>query len=247
MKAVGVISTTVLFLLVGYAVPAFAQDEHHEDAKPEHQEEKAKPAQHEEQAKPGKQQEQAKPEEHQAQAQKQEPQTKPAKQEEQARPAKREEQAKSDKQEPKANPVKQEEQAKPGKQQEGNSIRHEQQAKGQEQANSNNHQRPERNAAEEQHQREQPALRLSARGEGRIPEDRFRANFGEGHRFVIREPVMVGGYSRFQYGGFWFGFVNPWPVDWYYSDDVYVDYIDGGYYLCNAYYPGERISISVVM
>jgi outer membrane biosynthesis protein TonB len=246
MKAVGVISTTVLFLLVGYAVPAFAQDEHHEDAKPEHQEEKAKPAQHEEQAKPGKQQEQAKPEEHQAQAQKQEPQTKPAKQEEQAKPAKREEQAKSDKQEPKANPVKQEE-AKPGKQQEGNSTRHEQQAKGQEQANSNNHQRPERNAAEEQHQREQPALRLSARGEGRIPEDRFRANFGEGHRFVIREPVMVGGYSRFQYSGFWFGFVNPWPVDCYYTDDVYVDYIDGGYYLCNPYYPGERISISVVM
>lgn len=35
MKAVGVISTTVLFLLLGYAVPAFAQDEHHEDAKPE--------------------------------------------------------------------------------------------------------------------------------------------------------------------------------------------------------------------
>ena len=246
MKAVGVISTTVLFLLVGYAVPAFAQDEHHEDAKPEHQEEKAKPAQHEEQAKPDKQQEQAKPEEHQAQAQKQEPQAKPAKQEEQAKPAKREEQAKSDKQEPKANPVKQEE-AKPGKQQEGNSVRHEQQAQGQEQANSNNHQRPERNAAEEQHQREQPALRLSARGEGRIPEDRFRDNFGEGHRFVIREPVMVGGYSRFQYGGFWFGFVNPWPVDWYYTDDVYVDYIDGGYYLCNPYYPGERISISVVM
>jgi hypothetical protein len=88
---------------------------------------------------------------------------------------------------------------------------------------------------------------LSARGEGRIPEDRFRDNFGEGHRFVIREPVMVGGYSRFQYSGFWFGFVNPWPVDWYYTDDVYVDYIDGGYYLCNPYYPGERISISVVM
>ena len=200
MKAVAVISTTALFLLLGYPVPAFAQDEHHEDAEPEHQEEKAKPAQREEQAKPAKQQEQAKPEEHQAQAQKQEPQGK-----------------------------------------------HEQQAKDQqEQANSNNHQRPERNAAEQQHQREQPALRLSARGEGRIPEDRFRANFGEGHRFVIREPVMVGRYSRFQYDGFWFGFVNPWPVDWYYTDDVYVDYIDGGYYLCNPYYPGERVNISVV-
>ena len=85
------------------------------------------------------------------------------------------------------------------------------------------------------------------RGEGRIPDDRFRANFGEQHTFVIREPVMVGGFSRFQYGGFWFGFVNPWPAGWYYTDNVYVDYIDGGYYLCNPYYPGARVSISVVM
>ena len=92
-----------------------------------------------------------------------------------------------------------------------------------------------------------PALRLSARGNGRIPDDRFRTNFGEGHRFVIREPVVVGGYSRFQYGGFWFGFVQPWPVDWYYTDDVYVDYYDGGYYLYNPYYPGSRISISVIL
>ena len=74
-----------------------------------------------------------------------------------------------------------------------------------------------------------------------------RANFGEQHTFVIREPVMVGGFSRFQYGGFWFGFVNPWPAGWYYTDNVYVDYIDGGYSLRNPYYPGARVSISVVM
>ena len=58
---------------------------------------------------------------------------------------------------------------------------------------------------------------------------------------------MVGGYSRFQYGGYWFGFVQPWPVAWYYTDDVYVDYIDGGYYLYNPYYPGTRVSINVVI
>jgi hypothetical protein len=58
---------------------------------------------------------------------------------------------------------------------------------------------------------------------------------------------MVDGYSRFNYGGYWFGFVQPWPSDWYYTDDVYVDYIDGGYYLCDPYYPDERISISVVL
>jgi hypothetical protein len=234
MKAVGVIGTTVLFLLIGYAVPAYAQDEHQDEkAKPAQQEEKAKPAQHEEQAKPVKQEEKAKPEEHQAEAKKQESAAKPAKQEQQAKPAKREQQAQTEKQEPRAKQVEQEEQAKP--------------EKHQEQAKSTNRERPERTASEEKRQRSEPALRLSARGEGRIPDDRFRANFGEQHTFVIREPVMVGGFSRFQYGGFWFGFVNSWPAGWYYTDNVYVDYIDGGYYLCNPYYPGARVSISVVM
>ena len=60
-------------------------------------------------------------------------------------------------------------------------------------------------------------------------------------------PVLVGGYSRFQYGGFWFGFVQPWPSGWYYTDDVYIDYVDGGYYMYNPYYPGTRFSISVVI
>ena len=92
-----------------------------------------------------------------------------------------------------------------------------------------------------------PALRLSSRGSGRIPDERFRSNFGSGHRFRIGAPVMVGGYSRFQYGGFWFGFVQPWPVAWYYTDDVYVDFIDGGYYLCDPSYPGDRVLISVVI
>ena len=234
MKAVGMISTTVLFLLIGYAVPTLAQDEHQEDkAKPAQQEEKAKPAQHEEQAKPAKQEEQAKPQEHQAQANKQEQEAKPAKQEQQAKPAKQEQKAQTEKQQSSAKQVKQQQEAKPEKQQE--------------QAKSTNHERPERTASEEKRQRSEPALRLSARGEGRIPDDRFRANFGEEHTFVISQPVMVGGFSRFQYGGFWFGFVNPWPADWYYTDNVYVTYIDGGYYLCNPYYPGARVSISVVM
>ena len=88
-------------------------------------------------------------------------------------------------------------------------------------------------------------MRLSARSESRIPDDRFRSNFGRGHEFRIGTPRMVGGYSRFQYGGYWFGFVQPWPDGWYYTDDVYVDFIDGGYYLCNPYYPGAQIAISV--
>jgi hypothetical protein len=69
MKVLGVISTTAMFLLLGATIPAFAQEEHHEEsAKPAAKQEQAKPAKQEE-AKPQKQ-EQAKPakEEKQAQA-----------------------------------------------------------------------------------------------------------------------------------------------------------------------------------
>jgi hypothetical protein len=58
----------------------------------------------------------------------------------------------------------------------------------------------------------------------------------------------VGGHRRFQYGGFWFGLVDPWPEywsdGWYDDDDVYVDYYGDGYYLYNRRYPGDRIAIS---
>ena len=225
MKRFGVLSTAALLLLLGSTASAYARQEQHEqEAKPENKPE-AKPAK----------QEAAKPEN--------KPEAKPAKQEE-TKPVKQEA----------AKPEKQQE-AKPAKQEDTKSAKQDaakpekqQDAKGQpEQAKSNNQQHAQRTPAEEQRQRAVPALRLSARGSARIPDDRFRANFGREHVFVISQPEMVGGYSRFQYGGFWFGFVQPWPVGWYYTDDVYVDYIDGGYYLYNPYYPDTRVSISVVL
>jgi hypothetical protein len=230
MKVLGVISTAALFLLVGSAVPAFAQEEHHEEA--------AKPAQHEEAAKPAKQEE-AKPAKQEAAKPAKQQEARPAKQEA-AKPAKQEQQAKAkpakQEEQAKAKPARQEKQAQPAKQE-----------KQGERGKTAGQQHAQRTPAEEQRQRSQPALRLSARSSARIPDDRFRANFGREHTFVINEPVMVGGFSRFQYGGFWFGFENPWPEGWYYTDDVYVDFIDGGYYLCNPYYPGARVGISVVI
>jgi outer membrane biosynthesis protein TonB len=235
MKVLGVISTTALLLMLGATVPAYAQDEHHEgDAKPEKQDQ-AKPAQHEQQAKPAKQEEAAKPA-------KQEEAAKPAKQEEKAKPAQEEKQAKTEKQAPQAKPAKPEEQAKSEKQ-----PRQAEQAKQENRGNAGGQQHAQRTASEQQRQRSMPALRLSARSESRIPDARFRSNFGRGHEFRIGSPTLVGGYSRFQYGGYWFGFVQPWPDGWYYTDDVYVDYIDGGYYLCNPDYPGAQVAISVVL
>ena len=60
----------------------------------------------------------------------------------------------------------------------------------------------------------------------RIPEDRFRTNFGRQHTFSIGQPVIVAGTPRFQYGGYWFVIAQPWPVGWVYTDVVYVDYIE---------------------
>ena len=85
----------------------------------------------------------------------------------------------------------------------------------------------------------------------RIPEDRFRAHFGRGHWFrVYRYPVVVvGGYPRFQYQGFWFSLVDPWPEywasNWYETDDVYVDYVNDGYYMYNRRHPGVAIAVNV--
>jgi hypothetical protein len=231
MKVLGVIGTTALLLMLGATVSAYAQDEH-QDAKPEKQDQ-AKPAEHEEQAKPAKQEEAAKP----------------SRQEEAAKPAKQEEQAKSEKQPPEARPAKQEEAAKPAGQEK--QVKSEKQPRQTEQAKQENRgsasgqQHVRRTEAEEQRQRSQPALRLSARSESRIPDDRFRSNFGREHTFRIGSPRIVDGYSRFQYGGYWFGFVQPWPDGWYYTDDVYVDFINGQYYLCNPEYPGVQVAISV--
>ncbi|MBZ5549048.1 MAG: hypothetical protein LAO22_14005 [Acidobacteriia bacterium] len=85
----------------------------------------------------------------------------------------------------------------------------------------------------------------------RIPEDRFRAHFGRGHWFrVYRAPIIVvDGYPRFQYGGFWFSLVDPWPEywssTWYETDDVYVDYVNDGYYMYNRRHPGVAIAVNV--
>src|ERR1700723_1452208 len=217
MKRFGELSTAAMLLLLGNTASGYARQEQHEQEAKPENKPEAKPAKQEE-TKPVKQ-EAAKPEKQQ-----------------EAQPAKQQA----------AKPVKQE-QTKPAKQ-EAAKPEKQQQAKAQPaQAKSNNQQHAQRTPAEEQRQRAVPALRLSARGNARIPDDRFRANFGREHVFVISQPEMVGGYSRFQYGGFWFGFVQPWPVDWYYTDDVYVEYIDGGYYLYNPYYPDARVSISVVL
>lgn len=85
----------------------------------------------------------------------------------------------------------------------------------------------------------------------RIPGDRYRRHFGPqfGFRMYSFPLVVVGGFPRFQYQGFWFSVLDPWPeywsVNWYGEDDMYIEYSDDGYYLYNRMHPMDRIAISV--
>jgi outer membrane biosynthesis protein TonB len=104
----------------------------------------------------------------------------------------------------------------------------------------------EENKPQEQHAKETRSSNqqdhASGKSGGRIPEDRYKANFGRDHRFHVTE----GNYRdrRFQYGGYSFGFVDAWPGNWLYTQDVYVVEINGVYYLCNASYPGVNLELS---
>ena len=108
--------------------------------------------------------------------------------------------------------------------------------------------KPEEKNAKQEQQRapeakpEKQAQRASG---NRIPDDRYKANFGQGHTFRVNQ----GDYRnhRFEYGGYSFGFVGAWPGNWLYTQNVYVIDIDGVYYLCNPMYPGVNVELSVTL
>ena len=81
----------------------------------------------------------------------------------------------------------------------------------------------------------------------RIPDDQFRAHFGNQHRFhVQREQIVNVAQPVVVYGGYSFQLVDAWPSDWSYDDDCYIDYIDGQYFLFDVMHPGIRIAVFVV-
>ena len=85
----------------------------------------------------------------------------------------------------------------------------------------------------------------------RVDNDFYTAHFGRDHWFrVYSLPFMVvGGYPRFQYDGYWFDILDPipqyWGPDWYETDDVYVVYTDEGYYLVDRDYPSYAVAVSI--
>lgn len=82
---------------------------------------------------------------------------------------------------------------------------------------------------------------------GRIPDDKFKSHFGQSHHFTVQRTTVIQGRPGFSYGGYSFQFVDAWPVGWAYTDDCYVDYIDGEYFLFDVLHPGVRIALIVIL
>jgi hypothetical protein len=201
MKQNRVISTAVLLLLLGAAIPAIAQKGEEEKGGGGG---KAQPAQHE-----------AQPQQH---AQKAQPQQRAQK----AQPQQRAQKAQPQQRAQKAQPQQRAQQAQ--------------------------RQQPQRTQQAKQSGRQQGQTVASNSGGGhygRISDTSYRAHFGHEHSFRMKRPRMINGYNRFQYGGYWFGFNQGWPVGWSYDDTVYVEYSDGAYYLCDLRFPGVQITLNM--
>ncbi len=84
------------------------------------------------------------------------------------------------------------------------------------------------------------------KGGGHIPDKQFHAHFGREHSFHA-QGVIVAGQPQFQYSGYTFEFVQAWPVGWAYTDDCYIDFIDGQYFLIDLAHPGMEIALIVIL
>jgi hypothetical protein len=81
----------------------------------------------------------------------------------------------------------------------------------------------------------------------RIPDDKFRSSFGKEHHLHVGRTTTINNRPGFVYGGYSFILVDAWPGDWAYTDDCYVDDIDGEYFLFDLLHPGMRIALMVEM
>lgn len=244
MNAINITSTAILSLLLGIAAPAYAQ---HEDEKQDH------PQQQESQH------EQARPQQQHAQQQQRQDQSnrqQHAQQQERQNQSNRQQHAQ---QQPR--------QDQNNRQQHAQQQERQDQSNRQQQAQRRGNERPQRSQEQQRIQQSAWQEHRSPRWDSdhrnwqqrggyngyRIPDDRYRGYFGRNHGFRIYGLpfLVVGGYPRFQYEGYWISLVDPWPEywgnDWYDNDDVYVTYADNGYYLYNQRYPNVGIAIRISM
>ncbi len=141
--------------------------------------------------------------------------------------------------------------AKPGE------ARHEQEQPGMRQEERRSEPEAGRPQEERKEQREQRPEERMERGNQqhpahaqqgkRIPDDKFRSSFGRQHTLHVQRTVIVNNPQPVVvYGGYSFQLVDPWPAEWAFDDDCYIDYLDGEYFLFDALHPGIRVAVFVV-
>ncbi len=230
MTSLGRMKTGVLLLLLGAVTPGFAQQDRGEE-KARHPKDQQQPLREKQQARPEK------------------PQPGPMRQ---PQPAPAERQPGRPQQPPRGQPEQQRPQPARGQQEQPR----QQQAKPFSPREQRGHAVEQRGIWQERRARNWRSEHRNWEQRGgytgyRIPENRYRGHFGPSRLFRLRSyPLIVfGGYPRFQFDGFWFSVLDPWPEywsdNWYDSDDVYIDYAGDGYYLYNRRHPLDRIAISV--
>lgn len=265
MRPIRVFGTAVLLLLLGTIPRIYPQQQQEQQDKSKEQH-----AQQQEQKKQEHAQEQNKNKQQQQQVQQQQDKNRQKEQQDQNREQQAQQQDRNkqqqqhaqeqDKNKQKQQQVQQQQQVKQQQQQQVQQQQHVQQQQRQQTANRPSQQQEgEQRVVWEQHrarnwQSEHRTWQQRGGYNGyRIPQDHYRGYFGRDHRFRIQSlPLLViGGYPRFQYGGYWFSLVDPWPEywsnNWYENDEMYIDYFDDGYYLYNRRYPENRIAITVYL
>jgi hypothetical protein len=254
MNSFRVISATAMFLMLGWTVSANPRQQERDQSKHDEKQQQDRPAR----------QDQPQADRQQRHQQEQQPQARDQQQQQQQH--QRQDNSSRQQQQAKG----QQDQKPQQRQQQDNSARQQQQARGQHDQERQQEQQHDNRSAQRRSPAQEHQQQVAWQGDRarnwksdhrtwqqrggyngyRVPDARFRAYYGQDHDFRFYSlPVMyVGGHRRFQYGGFWFGLVDPWPeywsANWYDDDDVYVDYYGDGYYLYNRRYPGDSIAIS---
>jgi len=262
LNSVRVMSVAAMFLLLGWTVSANPRPQERDQSKHDEKQQQDKPARQDQQQ-GGKQQGH---QEQQPQARGQQQQQ----HQQQDNSAKQQQRAKGQQDQQRQQPQQHASGQRQQRQQQDNSARQQQHVKGQQDQQRQQRQQHDNRSAQQRSPAQVHQQQVAWQGDRarnwksdhrtwqqrggyrgyRVPDDRFRASYGQDHGFRFYSlPVMyVGGHRRFQYGGFWFGLVDPWPeywsANWYEDDDVYVDYYGDGYYLYNRRHPGDRIAIS---
>jgi glucan-binding YG repeat protein len=268
MKVFEISGATILALLLGVGTLSFAQHEQEGDhaqqggheqgeSAPQH-EQRSGQSEHHQQPEPAQHAQQQQHAEHnQEQAQHAQQQEQHVQQQQQVQHDQQQRQAEHNEQQAQHE---QQQHAQQQQQAQHNQQQHAQQQQAQHnQQQHAQHQQQVRQSAWQQHRSQnwQSDHRTWQQRGGyhgyRIPDDRYRGYFGPSHGFRINGLpfLVVGGYPRFQYQGYWISAVDPWPDqwgnNWYDNDDVYVNYVDNGYYLYNRRYPSSGIAINITL